>query len=385
MALELVADVSFAHNIAKVASAQYPSRDRATPYLYIPGNALETTSRHRQHEPERRAPLREGRPTFDQQQAIDQLRKQYEQCAAILHEFDWSKWKTGTPAERLSLLPAAQDFILGLTDGKKRFLDCTAALNNAFALAAGSDEALALRDDIAFFQSVRAALTKTTIEGQKAAENLDSAINQLISRAVTSGGVIDIFSAAGLKNPDISILSYEFLAEVMALPQRNLALELLKKLINGEIKSRQRKNVVQARNFSEMLENSIRQYQNRAIEAAQVIDQLIKMAKELRDADLRSQQLGLEPTEVAFYDALADNESAKQVMGDQQLMVIARELVQIVKQNVSIDWTVKESVRANLRRLVKRILRKYGYPPDLQERATSTVLEQAEVLCGEWM
>ena len=213
---------------------------------------------------------------------------------------------------------------------------------------------------------------------------LDHAVRQLVSRAVASEGVIDIFAAAGLEKPDISILSDEFLAEVRGLPQRNLAVELLRKLLTGELSTRRRKNVVQARSFAEMLERTIRKYQNRAVEAAQVIEELIQLARDLRQADARGEGLGLSEDELAFYDALETNESAVSVLGDETLRSIARELVETVRGNVTIDWTLRENVRANLRRLVKRILRKHGYPPDKQEKATRTVLEQAEVLSVEW-
>ena len=201
---------------------------------------------------------------------------------------------------------------------------------------------------------------------------------------MASEGVVDIFAAAGLKKPDISILSEEFLAEVRGMPQKNLAVELLRKLLTGEIKIRRRKNVVQARSFAEMLEEAIRRYQNRAIEAAQVIEELIQLAKDMRQANARGESLGLSEDELAFYDALETNDSAVKVLGDETLRTIARELVKTVRANVTIDWTVRENVRAQLRVLVKRILRKYGYPPDKQEKATLTVLEQAEVLSQEW-
>ena len=214
---------------------------------------------------------------------------------------------------------------------------------------------------------------------------MESAIRQLVSRAVASTEVVDIFAAAGLEKPDISILSDEFLAEVQQLPQRNLALELLKKLINDEIKTRMRRNVVQARSFAEMLEEAIRKYQNRAIETAEVIEELIQLAKEMRQAQQRGENLGLTDDEVAFYDALEVNDSAVKVLGDETLKHIAQELVNAVKRSVSVDWTKRENARAQIRVIVKRILRKYGYPPDKQEKATQTVLEQAEVLCQEWV
>ena len=209
-------------------------------------------------------------------------------------------------------------------------------------------------------------------------------MRQIISRAVASEGVIDIFAAAGLEKPDISILSDEFLSEVRGMERRNLAVELLQKLLKGELAARRRKNVVQARSFAEMLEQTLHRYQNRAVEAAQVIEELIQLARDMREASARGEHLGLSDDEVAFYDALETNDSAVQVLGDETLRDIARELVDTVRRNVTIDWTLRENVRANLRRLVKRVLRKHGYPPDKQEKATRTVLEQAEVLSSDW-
>ncbi|HOT82265.1 MAG TPA: DUF3387 domain-containing protein, partial [Candidatus Defluviicoccus seviourii] len=245
-------------------------------------------------------------------------------------------------------------------------------------------EALRIRDDVAFFQAVQAVLAKRAPGDARPEEEMDHAVRQIISRAVMPEGVVDIFAAAGLEKPDISILSDEFLAEVRGLPQRNLAVELLQKLLKGEIKTRGRKNVVQARSFAEMLEQTLRRYQNRAIEAAQVIEELIALAKDMRAAAERGEKLKLSEDELAFYDALETNDSAVQVLGDETLRGIARELVETVRNNVTIDWTLRENVRAQLRVLVKRILRKHGYPPDKQEKATQTVLEQAALLSAGW-
>ena len=235
-----------------------------------------------------------------------------------------------------------------------------------------------------FFQAVRAALSKRTVTDARPEEELDLAVRQIISRAVASEGVIDVFTAAGLEKPDISVLSDEFLAEVQGMPHRNLAVELLQKLLRGEVSTRRRKNVVQARSFSEMLEQTLRRYQNRAIEAAQVIEELIKLARDMRAANERGEALGLSEDELAFYDALETNDSAVQMLGDETLRAIAHELVETVRRNVTIDWTLRENVRAHLRVLVRRILRRHGYPPDKQEKATQTVLEQAEVLSEGW-
>jgi type I restriction enzyme, R subunit len=257
-------------------------------------------------------------------------------------------------------------------------------LSQAFALAVPHEESLRIRDDVGFFQAVRAVLAKNIGGERKTDEDLDHAIRQIISKAMVSDEVVDIFAAAGLRKPDISILSEEFLAEVRDMPQRNLAVELLEKLLKGEIKTRSKRNVVQARSFSAMLEQALRKYQNRAIETAKVIEELIQLAKDMRKANERGEQLGLNDDEVAFYDALEVNDSAVKVLGDENLRIIARELVKTVRANVTIDWTVRDNVRAQLRVMVKRILRKYGYPPDKQEKATQTVLEQAELLSAEW-
>jgi len=325
-----------------------------------------------------------GKTAIDQQEAIAAMLEKYEVCCALFHGFDWSRWLTGAPAERLGLLPPAQEHILAQEEGKDRLLRMVQELSQAFALAVPHEEALRIRDDVAFFQAVRASLAKRAPGEAKTEEDLDFAVRQIVSRAVASEGVVDIFAAAGLAKPDISILSEEFLAEVKGLPQRNLAVELLRKLLSGEIRTRRRKNVVQAKSFAEMLEQSLRRYQNRAIEAAQVIEELIGLAKQMREANARGEALGLTEDESAFYDALETNDSAVKMMGDETLRLIARELVKTVRANVTIDWTVRENVRAQLRVLVKRILRKYGYPPDKQEKATQTVLEQAEVLSQEW-
>jgi type I restriction enzyme R subunit len=240
-------------------------------------------------------------------------------------------------------------------------------------------------DDVGFFQPVRAAIAKSTIAGkQKSPQDVVAAIRQIISRAVSSSEVVDIFAAAGLKKPDISILSDDFLSEVRGLPQKNLAVELLRKLLNNEIKVRSKKFLIQSKSFADMLEKAILKYQNRAVEAAAVIEELIQLAKEMRQAGNRGQALGLTDDEIAFYDALEVNDSAVKVLGEPTLKAIAHELVQSIRSNVTIDWTEREAVRAKIRVAVKRILRKHGYPPDKQEKATQTVLQQAELLCADW-
>jgi type I restriction enzyme, R subunit len=325
-----------------------------------------------------------GTTALDQAEAVGLMLAKYEVCRALFYGFNWSLWVSGSSTQRLSLLPTAQEHILKQENGKNRFLQAVTELSQAFALAVPSDEALRIRDDVGFFQAVRAVLAKNEPGTAKTDEDLDHAIRQIISKAVVSDEVVDIFAAAGLKKPDISILSEEFLAEIRGMPQRNLAVELLQKLLRNEIKARSRRNVVQGRVFSEMLERALRRYQNRAIETAKIIEELIQLAKEIRKAEERGEALALTNDEVAFYDALETNDSAVNVLGDDTLRTIARELVAAVRANVTIDWTVRENVRAQLRVLVKRILRKYGYPPDLQEKATLTVLEQAEVLSDAW-
>ena len=324
-----------------------------------------------------------GTTALDQEEAVAVMLEKYEICLALFHGFDYSTW-TGSPAEQLGLLPQAQEHILAQEDGKDRLLNSVRDLSKAFALAVPDEVALRIRDDVAFFQAVRAVLAKRTPGDVRTNEELDHAVRQIVSEVLAPEGVVDIFAAAGLDKPDISILSESFLAEVQGMPQRNLAVELLDKLLSGEIQTRRRKNVVQARSFEEMLAQSLSRYQNRAIEAAQVIEELIQLAREMREANARGEALGLTEDEVAFYDALGANDSAVQVLGDDTLRAIARELVATVRANVTIDWTMRENVRAHLRVLVKRILRKNGYPPDKQERATRTVLEQAEVLSQEW-
>jgi type I restriction enzyme R subunit len=326
-----------------------------------------------------------GKTALDQSEAVAVLLEKYEVCCGLFHGFDRAAWISGTPQARLALLPAAQEHVLALEDGKNRLLRAVTELSQAFALAVPHAEALRIRDDVGFFQAVRAVLAKSAPGERKTDEELEHAIRQIVSQAIVSGEVVDIFAAAGLKKPEISILSDEFLAEVRGMPQRNLAVELLQKLLKGEIRSRLRRNLVQARSFADLLEQAIRKYQNRAVEAAKVIEELIQLAKDMRAAEARGENLGLSEDELAFYDALETNDSAVKVLGDETLRTIARELVATVRKNVTIDWTVRENVRANLRVLVKRILRKYGYPPDKQEKATQTVLEQAALLSNEWI
>lgn len=326
----------------------------------------------------------EGKPAFDQEEAVALMLEKYEVVSEMFHKFDYKPFFKAPVTEKMTIITQAQEHILGQKNGKDRYLAYVTQLSQAFVLSVPHSEALKIRDDVGFFQAVKARLTKYETGTGKTEDDLDSAIKQIISKAITSDKVIDIFAAAGLKKPDISILSEEFLAEVKGMPHKNLAFELLKKLLNDEIKARSKRNLIQGRSFADMLENAIRRYQNKAIEAAKVIEELIELAGKMRDAEKRGENLGLNEDEVAFYDALEVNDSAVKVLGDETLRTIARELVTTVRNNLSIDWTLKESVQAKLRVMVKRILRKHGYPPDKEKKATETVLEQATLLCKDW-
>ncbi len=323
---------------------------------------------------------------LDQELAVSEMVKRYEQVCAIMHGFDYQAAAETAAAKRMPLIAPAAEHVLGQEDGKQRYLQAVSELSKAFALAVPHEKALEIRDEVGFFQEVRAVLAKSIGggDGGKSPEELELAVRQIVSRAISSDKVIDIFDAAGLKKPDISILSDEFLAEVQHLPQRNLAVELLQKLLINELKIRSKKYLVQSRSFAEMLEATIRKYQNRTIEAAQVIAELIELAKQMREGQKRGEKLGLTDDEIAFYDALEVNDSAVKELGDPVLRKIAQELVAQVRKSVTIDWTLRESARAQIRVYVRRILRKYGYPPDQQDKATQTVMEQAELLCADW-
>ncbi len=325
-----------------------------------------------------------GKTAIDKGEAVAVMLEKYEVCRELFYGFDWSDWISGTADRRLKLLPLAQEHILSQANGKKRLVDAVAELGKAFALAVPDEDSVRIRDDVDFFQKVRNALVKTTSLRSRTKGDVDHAMRQLLSRAVASDEVVDVFTAAGLKRPSGNILSEEFLSEVRASPHRNLAAEVLERLLRGEIKVRTRKFLVQSRSFSDMLETSIRRYHNRALQAGEVIEELLQLAREMRDADQRGEQLRLSEDELAFYDALEVNDSAVQVLGDENLRKIAQELVQAVRSSTAIDWTVRETVRAKMRVMVRRILRKYGYPPDKQAKATQTVLEQAELLCANW-
>ncbi len=304
----------------------------------------------------------------------------------MMHGFNWDNWTTGKPTERLALIPAGQEHILEQEDGKKRWVQVVTELSRAFALCAASDAATEIRDDVSFFQALQAALNKQSSTNRKTPEQIDAAIRQLVSKAITTEGqVIDVFTAAGLKTPNIGILDDKFLAEVRGLKHKNVAAELLEKLLKDELKVRSKRNLVQSQIFSEKLKKTLNAYHNRAISTMQVIEELIKLAKDLDAATKRGENMGLTEDEIAFYDALAANSSAVQAMGDDKLKLIAAELITQVKKSVTIDWTLRESARAKIKVMVKRILNKHGYPPDLQEDAVKTVLAQAELLCAEWV
>ena len=334
-----------------------------------------------------------GRPTVDAHEALSVLLEKRDVLHAMLHGFDWSDFKTGGH----KTLAGAANHVLGISsdakgktgkpvrDGKKRFADVALAMSKAFSLCCTLDEAKAVRDEVAFLQAVKVILTKRDISQQKKTdEQRDLAIRQIINQAVVSESVVDIFDAVGLEKPNIGLLDEGFLAQVKNLPEKNLAVELLERLLEGEIKSKFATNVVQQKKFSDLLSNVITRYQNRSIETAQVMEELVEMAKKFRLAASRGELLGLSDDEVKFYDALANNESAVKELTDETLKKIAHELTENLKKNITVDWAQRESVRATLRLMVKRILRKYKYPPDQADAAVELVLQQVETLGESW-
>ena len=323
-----------------------------------------------------------GKPTIAAEDALAVLLEKMDVLHDMLHGFDYTAFRT----QAWQLLPGVANHILGLEDGKKRFADTVLAASKAFALCCTLDDALTHRDELAFLQAVKAALTKFGTSGKKLSdEQKEHALRQIISKAVVSAEVVDIFKAAGLNRPDIGILSEEFLEDVRHMKERNLAVELLERLLRDDIRSRFKTNVVQQAKFSELLQQSLQRYRNRAIETAQVIEELIEMAKKFHAAAMRGEQLGLNGDEMAFYDALATNEAAVRELGDETLKAIAVELTQKLRASVTVDWSVRETVRARLRVMVKTLLKRYKYPPDRQDEATETVLRQAETLSSEWV
>lgn len=326
-------------------------------------------------------------PTIPQEEAVSVMLEKYEVVKALYHQFDYSTYFSSKASEKTRVISGAMDYILSLDKGKDRYLKAVTELSHAFSLAVPSDESLQIRDDVAFFQAVSAVIRKFDQNGGQGGpteEDYDQAIKQIVSNAVVSDEVVNVFDAAGLKSPNIAVLSDEFLEEVRNLEHKNIALELLKKLLNDEIRTMQRKYLVKSRSFVKMLEETIKKYQNQTIEAAQVIAELVELAKKIREEKERGSELNLTEDEIAFYDALCESDSAVMEIGDDTLKQIAQELVAMLRKNTTIDWTLKEQVRAKLRVYVKKLLNKYGYPPDKQEQATKTVLEQAEVLCKDW-
>jgi len=322
-----------------------------------------------------------GKPTVDAREAYSVLMEKMDVLRGMLHGFDYSEFLTAGH----KALAGAANHVLGIKDGKKRFADIALAMSKAFTLCCTLDEAKAVREEVAFLQGVKVILTKKDLTAQKKTdEQRELAIRQIINSAVVSESVVDIFDAVGLEKPNIGLLSDEFLAQVKNLPERNLAVELLERLLEGEIKSRFASNLVQEKKFSELLANVVTRYQNRSIETAQVMQELVEMAKKFREATSRGEQLGLTDDEVKFYDALAANESAVQELADETLKKIAHELTENLLSNITVDWSSRESVRATLRLMVKRVLRKYKYPPDGQAQAVELVLKQAEALSSDW-
>jgi type I restriction enzyme R subunit len=326
----------------------------------------------------------EGEPSYDISLAVKKMQEQHEVVKAMLHGYDYQKFFKGSAQDRMRIIPELMEFILSKEKGKERFVKNTSSLIRALSLSAATEEAQAIREDAALFQAIANALKKTDTDETRRTTLTDTAIKQLVSKAITSEGVIDVYRELGIQKPEISILSDRFLDEFSTMKYKNLAFEALKKLLNDEIRVRFKDNKVRSKKFSEMLAEAIRKYQNRSIDSAQVIAELIELAKEVREAQKRGDELGLNDEEVAFYDALADNDSAKDLLGEDMLKTMARELTDLIKQNVSIDWKLRDTVRAKLRVMVKKLLKKYGYPPDKQAIATDLVLEQAELLSDKW-
>ena len=327
-----------------------------------------------------------GQPSVNVNEAIAVLQEKYDVACSMLHGFDWSAWAGDDIKARMALLPAGREHILQQESGRSRWMQTITDASRAFALCAASNEAKALRDDLAFFQALRGGMIKERDNKSDDPDRLDAAIRQLVDKAIIAeDGVIDVFTAAGIQKPDISILSEEFLAEVRGLKHKNVAAELLEKLLKDEIRTRHKGNIVESKRLSELLQQTLNRYHNRAIETQEVIEELIRLAQEMREAISRGETLGLNNDELAFYDALSDNNSARIVMGDDKLKLIATELVNKVRESVTIDWNLREQARASIRVIIKRILRKHGYPPDLESDAAQLVLQQAELLCEGWV
>jgi type I restriction enzyme, R subunit len=322
-----------------------------------------------------------GKPTEVIEEAFDVFWNNLNIVRGMMHGFDYSDYET----DAFELLPGAADHILSLKDGKKRFADYVTVMTQAYALCSTYEEAIPYREEVAFLQAIKAVITKHSTASSKIEdEQREHALRQIVSKAIAADGVLDIFAAAGLQNPNIGLLSDEFLNDVRQLPQKNLAVELLERLLKNDIKSRFKNNVVQNQKFTVLLQQTLNKYRNRSIETAQVIEELIAMAEDFREAAERGEDLRLSDEEIAFYDALETNQAAVRELGDATLRKIAVELTDQLRKNVRVDWSVRETVRASLRILVKRILRKYKYPPDLEQRAIDLVLQQAETLSEAW-
>jgi len=326
-----------------------------------------------------------GSPAYEIEDAIKVMMERYEVVKSIVGKFEYAKFFTGTHQEKMRVIPGLMEQVLGQAKGKERFMKNTIALTRAFSLASATPEAQQIRNDVALFQAITSAFTKTDTTQGTRSDLMDTAIKQLVSKAIEAYGVIDIYRELGVEKPEISILSDKFLDEFQKMEYKNLAYEALKKLLYEEIILRFKTNKIKSRKFSEMLEEAIRKYTNRSIDSAQVVKELIEIAKEVREAQKQGEELGLSEEEVAFYDALANNESAVDSLGEEILKKIARELTDMIKQNTSIDWKFRQSVRAKLRLMVKKLLKKYGYPPDKTQIATDLVLEQAEILSDKWV
>ena len=325
-----------------------------------------------------------GDPARTQEEAVRFMLEKLEVVKQLFHGFDYPGYFTAETGRKLSLILAAEEHILSIEEGRKRFVDEVTALSQAFSIAVPHDKAMEVKDEVSFFQAVKARLVKFDGTGsERTDEEIETAIRQIVDKALVTDKVIDVFDAAGIKKPDISILSEDFLQEVRSMEHKNLAMEVLRRLLGDEIKARMRKNLIQGRTLMEMLESSIKRYHAKILTAAEVIEELINLSKEIKEKDKEPQELGLSEYEYAFYTAIADNDSAKQLMEKDKLRELAVVLYEKVKENASIDWTIKESVRAKLKVIVKRILRRYGYPPDMQTLATETVLRQAELIAEE--
>ena len=326
-----------------------------------------------------------GKPTLDQEEAVAVMLEKFEIVEQMFEGFDYKKYFISDTHQKLTIILEAQEYILGLKDGKNRYIKHVTTLLQVFALSIPHLKALEIKDEVGFFQAIKARLTKFEPSGTgKSNAEIETAIKQIIDKAIVSEGVIDVFDAAGISKPDISILSDEFLDEVKNMERKNLAVELLKKILNDEIKIRTKKNHILSKKLSEMLRNAILKYQNNLLTTAQLIEELIKLAKEIRESNKRGDDLNLNEDELAFYDALANNQSAKELMGDKQLASLAIEIFKSIKKNATIDWTLKESARAKLRIGVRRILNIYGYPPDMQRLAIDNVIKQAELMADEF-